>query len=68
MPHGAYFGIAALMVASLVAPEQERSGGSARLMLGLTIATVVGGAFRECSGPDRRLGVGPLRWSVRWPC
>ncbi|AJE45018.1 MFS transporter [Celeribacter indicus] len=41
VPHGAYFGIAALMAASLVAPNQ-RGKAVARLMLGLTIATVLG--------------------------
>jgi Arabinose efflux permease len=41
MPHGAYFGVAALLAASLAGPGQ-RGKAVARLMLGLTIATVVG--------------------------
>ncbi|WP_417262350.1 MFS transporter [Celeribacter sp.] len=41
MPHGAYFGVAALMAASLAGPNQ-RGKAVARLMLGLTIATIVG--------------------------
>lgn len=41
LPHGAYFGIAALVVSELV--EQNKRGTAiARMMLGLTIATVVG--------------------------
>ncbi|WP_390511169.1 MFS transporter [Schlesneria paludicola] len=41
MPHGAYFGVASLVAASLVAPEQ-RGQAVGRMMLGLTIATVLG--------------------------
>ena len=41
LPHGAYFGIAALVAASLV-PEHQRTKAVSRVMLGLTIATVVG--------------------------
>jgi DHA1 family inner membrane transport protein len=41
LPHGAYFGIAALVAASLV-PSNKRSQAVGRMMLGLTIATVVG--------------------------
>nr|WP_319248716.1 MFS transporter [uncultured Celeribacter sp.] len=49
MPHGAYFGIAALMAASLVAPN-KKGQAVARLMLGLTIATVVGVPFANVLG------------------
>ncbi len=41
LPHGAYFGIAALVAASLV-PTDKRSQAVGRLMLGLTCATIVG--------------------------
>ena len=41
LPHGAYFGIAALVAASLV-PQQRRSQVIGQVMLGLTIATIVG--------------------------
>ncbi|PLP55503.1 MFS transporter [Mesorhizobium loti] len=41
MPHGAYFGVAALVAASLVGPK-ERTTAIARVMLGLTVATIIG--------------------------
>jgi DHA1 family inner membrane transport protein len=41
LPHGAYFGIAALMAASLVPPER-RTQAVGRVLLGLTVATIVG--------------------------
>jgi DHA1 family inner membrane transport protein len=41
LPHGAYFGIAALVAASLVAPER-RTEAVGRVLLGLTVATIVG--------------------------
>lgn len=41
LPHGAYFGIAALVAASLV-PREERTKAVARVMLGLTVATIAG--------------------------
>lgn len=41
LPHGAYFGIAALVAASLV-PEDKRTTAVGRVMLGLTVATVFG--------------------------
>lgn len=40
LPHGAYFGVASLVAASLV--PQGRAQAVARMMLGLTIATVIG--------------------------
>lgn len=40
-PHGAYFGVASLVAASLV-PADQRGRAVGRVMLGLTIATVVG--------------------------
>ncbi|CDG84109.1 MFS transporter [Janthinobacterium agaricidamnosum] len=41
IPHGAYFGVAALVAASIAAPD-KRAQAVARVMLGLTIANVVG--------------------------
>jgi MFS transporter, DHA1 family, inner membrane transport protein len=41
LPHGAYFGVAALVAASLVEPS-KRTQAVARVMLGLTVATLVG--------------------------
>ncbi|WP_109808258.1 MFS transporter [Sphingosinithalassobacter portus] len=41
LPHGAYFGVAALVAASLV-PHEKRTQAVGRVMLGLTVATVIG--------------------------
>lgn len=41
LPHGAYFGVAALVAASMV-PFHKRARAVGRVMLGLTIATLVG--------------------------
>ncbi|AXJ95243.1 MULTISPECIES: MFS transporter [unclassified Sphingomonas] len=41
LPHGAYFGISALVAASLV-PAERRTQAVGRVMLGLTVATIVG--------------------------
>ena len=41
LPHGAYFGIATLVAASLVPPER-RTQAVGRVLLGLTVATIVG--------------------------
>jgi DHA1 family inner membrane transport protein len=41
LPHGAYFGVAMLVAASLV-PTERRAQASARILLGLTIATIIG--------------------------
>lgn len=41
LPHGAYFGIAALVAASVLGPER-RAVAVGRVMLGLTVATIVG--------------------------
>ena len=41
LPHGAYFGIAALVAASLV-PNDKRTAAIGQVMLGLTVATIVG--------------------------
>ncbi|BBD97877.1 MFS transporter [Sphingobium amiense] len=41
LPHGAYFGVAALVAASLV-PLEQRTLAMAKVMSGLTVATVIG--------------------------
>ena len=41
LPHGAYFGIAALVAASLVDPAR-RGRAVSRVMLGLAVANLVG--------------------------
>ena len=49
LPHGAYFGIAALVAASLV-PQEKRTQAVARVMLGLTTATIIGVPFANWLG------------------
>ena len=49
LPHGAYFGIAALVAASLV-PTERRTQAVARVLLGLTIATIIGVPFANWLG------------------
>lgn len=41
LPHGTYFGVAALLVASLVPPSQ-RGKAVSRVMIGLTLAVLIG--------------------------
>jgi DHA1 family inner membrane transport protein len=41
LPHGAYFGVAMLVAASLVSRER-RAQASARVLMGLTVATIIG--------------------------
>jgi DHA1 family inner membrane transport protein len=41
LPHGAYFGIASLVAASLV-PDSRRTQAVGRVLLGLTVATIAG--------------------------
>jgi len=41
LPHGAYFGVASLVAASMVAPE-KRANAVSRIMLGLTISILIG--------------------------
>ncbi|WP_246733425.1 MFS transporter [Methylobacterium sp. BTF04] len=57
LPHGAYFGVAALMAASLV-PRERRTQAISRVIAGLTIATVVGVPLANAVG--QLLG---WRWS-----
>jgi DHA1 family inner membrane transport protein len=49
LPHGAYFGVAALVAASLV-PDNKRSQAVGRVMLGLTVATILGVPFANWLG------------------
>ncbi|MCU6455152.1 MFS transporter [Sphingomonas sp. A2-49] len=49
LPHGAYFGIASLVAASLV-PDDRRTQAVGRVMLGLTVATIVGVPFATLLG------------------
>ena len=49
LPHGAYFGIASLVAASLV-PLEKRTQAVARVMLGLTVATIIGVPFANWLG------------------
>ncbi|HEX7819117.1 MAG TPA: MFS transporter [Sphingobium sp.] len=49
VPHGAYFGVAALVTAGLV-PPNRRTQAVSRVMAGLTIATIVGVPFANALG------------------
>ncbi|MBH0238843.1 MFS transporter [Methylobrevis albus] len=49
LPHGAYFGVAALVAASMV-PVHRRTQAVGTVMLGLTIATLVGTPIATWSG------------------
>lgn len=49
LPHGAYFGVACVLAASL-APPDRRARAVARVMLGLTVATVIGVPFANVVG------------------
>ncbi len=49
LPHGAYFGIAMLMAASLV-PHEKRAQATARVLMGLTAATIIGVPAAEWLG------------------
>ena len=49
LPHGAFFGVAALVAASVVGPN-ERNKAVARVMIGLTVATVLGVPFANVLG------------------
>jgi len=49
LPHGAYFGIATLVAASLV-PTEKRTQAVGRVLLGLTVATVIGVPLADWMG------------------
>jgi MFS transporter, DHA1 family, inner membrane transport protein len=61
LPHGAYFGVASLIAASLVAP-QRRGRAVSGVMLGLSVATVVGVPASTWLGQD--LGWRSAYWAV----
>jgi DHA1 family inner membrane transport protein len=48
-PHGAYFGVAMLLAASLV-PKNQRAQAVSRVFMGLTIATIIGVPFATWIG------------------
>ena len=49
LPHGAFFGVAALVAASMVAHD-ERARAVGRMMLGLTISTILGAPLAAWCG------------------
>ena len=49
LPHGAYFGVAALVAASMVAPNR-RGQAVGRVMLGLTVAALIGNPIATWAG------------------
>jgi DHA1 family inner membrane transport protein len=49
LPHGAYFGVASLVAASMAQPNQ-RASAVGRVMLGLAVATLVGVPFATSFG------------------
>jgi DHA1 family inner membrane transport protein len=49
LPHGAYFGVAMLVAASLV-PDDRRAAAAARVLMGLTVATIIGVPSAEWLG------------------
>jgi MFS transporter, DHA1 family, inner membrane transport protein len=61
LPHGAYFGVASLVAASLVAPER-RGRAVSGVMLGLTVATVAGVPASTWLG--QHLGWRSAYWAV----
>jgi DHA1 family inner membrane transport protein len=61
LPHGAYFGVASLIAASLVRPER-RGRAVSGVMLGLSVATVVGVPASTWLGQG--LGWRSAYWSV----
>ena len=66
LPHGAYFGIAMLMAASLV-PQNKRAQAAARVLLGLTVATTIGVPLANWLG-QKLAGVGALPSLRVWRC
>lgn len=61
LPHGAYFGIAAIVAASIVPPDR-RARAVARVMLGLTVANLVGVPLATLLG--QALGWRSTYWAV----
>ncbi|MGH3474762.1 MAG: MFS transporter [Aeromicrobium sp.] len=61
LPHGAYFGVASLVAVSLVAPER-RGRAVSGVMLGLTVATLIGVPAGTVLG--QQLGWRTAYWAV----
>lgn len=61
LPHGAYFGISAVVAASLVPPDR-RARAVARVMLGLTVSNIVGVPLATALGQN--LGWRSTYWAV----
>jgi len=61
LPHGAYFGVASLIAASLV-PPQQRGRAVSSVMLGLSVATVAGVPASTWLG--QHLGWRSAYWAV----
>ncbi len=61
LPHGAYFGVASLLAASLV-PPHRRGRAVSRVMLGLSVATVAGVPAATWLGQE--LGWRAAYWAV----
>lgn len=61
LPHGAYFGVASLLAASLV-PAHRRGRAVSRVMLGLSVATVAGVPAATWLGQE--LGWRAAYWAV----
>lgn len=61
LPHGAYFGVASLLAASLV-PAHRRGRAVSRVMLGLSVATVAGVPAATWLG--QQLGWRSAYWAV----
>lgn len=61
LPHGAYFGIASIVAASLV-PPGRRARAVARVMLGLTVANIVGVPLATSLG--QQFGWRSTYWAV----
>ena len=59
VPHGAFFGVASLVAASL-APRGREGRAVATVMIGLSVANVVGRPRRHLARADRRLARGVL--------
>ncbi|GGE37708.1 MFS transporter [Agaricicola taiwanensis] len=51
LPHGAYFGVAMLLAASLV-PSNRRAQAISRVILGLTVATIIGVPLASAIGQN----------------
>lgn len=51
LPHGAYFGVAALVAASLV-PVNQRAKAVSRVMIGLTLALLIGNPLATLMGQN----------------